>query len=321
MHAARLLVSLLALALMAGCQPAPDAPSDSDASPAAGPAQAVSLPDSALTPPDSATAARFEEAMAFARSQDLHERPVGAAMQALGMRFQGVPYRAGTLDAPPTERLVVHLDGFDCVTFVETLLAMARGVQQQDYSYAGFARRLAQQRYRTGTVGYCQRLHYFTDWIDANAKAGRVAPLTADLGGRVMRDTLDFMSRNRSSYAPMTDDSLYACVQQMEERLAAAQGGRPLRYIPQDSIQAVYDRLEAGDILAFATSIGGLDVAHTGLVYAGKDGQRGVLHASLSDGVTVSPDLQRYVQQIDHQIGIVVARPTVQAPTTASAGR
>jgi cell wall-associated NlpC family hydrolase len=314
MHAARLAVFLLALALMAGCRSGSDAPSDSGASPAAGPVQAVSLPDSALTPPDGATAARFEEAMAYARSEDLHERPLGAAMQALGMRFQGVPYRAGTLDAPPTERLVVRLDGFDCVTFVETLLAMARGIQQQDYSYAGFARRLAQQRYRSETVGYCQRLHYFTDWIESNAAAGRVTPLTKDLGGRALRDTLDFMGRNRSSYDPMTDDSLYACVQQMEERLAAEQKGRPLHYIPQDSIRAVYDRLAPGDILAFATSIDGLDVAHTGLVYAGADGQRGVLHASLSEGVTVSPDLQRYVQQIDHEIGIVVARPRAEAP-------
>jgi hypothetical protein len=82
-----------------------------------------------------------------------------------------------------------------------------------------------------------------------------------------------------------------------------------VRYVPQDSIRAVYDELRAGDIVGMATSIDGLDVSHSGLVYAHDDGRKGLLHASLSGGIVVSPDLQRYVQTIDNQIGIVVARP------------
>ena len=131
-----------------------------------------------------------------------------------------------------------------------------------------------------------------------------------DLGGRRMTDTLDFMSTHRSDYEKFaTNDSLYACVQTMEQDVQARQQERPVHFVPQDSIRAVYDQLRAGDIVALATSIQGLDVTHTGLVYAHEDGGRGLLHASLSDGVVVSPDLQRYVQKIDHQIGIVVARP------------
>ena len=95
----------------------------------------------------------------------------------------------------------------------------------------------------------------------------------------------------------------------MEDRLRARQRRNPVRYVPQDSIRAVYDQLQAGDIVALVSPIDGLDVAHTGLVYVAKDGSRGLLHASLSDGVVVSPDLQRYVQKIDRQIGMVVARP------------
>jgi hypothetical protein len=118
------------------------------------------------------------------------------------------------------------------------------------------------------------------------------------------------MSTHRSDYAKFaTNDSLYACVQAMEQNVRRQQTERPVYYVPQDSIRAVYDQLQAGDIVAIATSIDGLDVAHTGLVYAHEDGGRGLLHASLSDGVVVSPDLQRYVQKIDHQIGIVIARP------------
>jgi hypothetical protein len=290
--------------LLADCQPA----SDTDA--ASPPDSTVALPDSVLTPPDS-TARRFGAAMEHATRQAEAASSIGRLMQKIGLYFQGRPYLEGTLDQPDTETLVVRLDGFDCVTFVETALAMARGVKAGDPTYEGFARRLAEQRYRNGTMqGYCSRLHYFTEWLADNEEKGIVNRLNDELSGRRLRDTLDFMSTHRSAYDRFaTNDSLYACVQAMEDSLRARQRDRPVRYVPQDSIRAVYDQLRAGDIVAIATSIDGLDVSHTGLVYAHDDGRKGLLHASLSDGVVVSPDLQRYVQTIDHQIGIVVARP------------
>ena len=300
-------VLLTAILLLGGCRPSSNAAST-------GTGAAPALPDSALAPADSATAARFAAAMRHGLDQRTDTSSVGALMQALGRHFRGRPYLEGTLDTGPPESLVVRLDGFDCVTFVETTLAMARGLMADDTTYAGFARRLAGQRYRDGTMrGYCSRLHYFTEWLADNEDRGVVERLDDDLGGRRMTDTLDFMSTHRASYDRFaTNDSLYACVQDMETDLRARQRDRPVRYVPQDSIRAVYDRLRAGDIVAIATSIDGLDVAHTGLVYAHEDGGPkafGLLHASLSDGVVVSPDLQRYVQKIDHQIGIVVARP------------
>ncbi|WP_103028189.1 N-acetylmuramoyl-L-alanine amidase-like domain-containing protein [Salinibacter altiplanensis] len=302
---------LVGLALLAGCQPTSDATTEA-ASPQR-PDAPPPLSDSVLSPPDT-TANRFEAALETALSHRDDAGSIGALMQNVGRHFHGRPYRTGTLDAPETETLVVRFDGFDCVTFVETALALARSAQASDTTYAGFAGRLAEQRYRDGgSVGYCGRLHYFTEWITNNAKRGRVQRLGAALGGRPLRDTLDFMSTHRSAYDRVaTNDSLFACVQDMETRLQSQQRRNPVRYVPQDSIRAVYDQLRAGDIVALVSSIDGLDVAHTGLVYAHPDDRSdtfGLLHASLSDGVTVSPDLQRYVQTIDHQIGMVVARP------------
>jgi hypothetical protein len=257
--------------------------------------------------------------MQRAQEQNLSERPVGEVMQVLGQDFGGAPYLEGTLDAPPAEELVVRFDGFDCVTYVETLLAMARGVVQGDTTYAGFARRLAQIRYRSGApVGYCSRLHYFYDWIRDNDRSRLVRDVTPAFASRTFRDSIDFMSTHRDAYVRFaSNDSLLACVQEAEGNLARAATDRPLRYVPQDSIRAVYDQLRAGDVIAIVTSVDGLDIAHTGLAYVPAPGTApdttkgavGLLHASLSDGVVVSPDLQRYVQQIGHMIGIVVARP------------
>jgi hypothetical protein len=298
---------LLALVLLGGCQPASDASPDASADETDAP---LALRDSVLSPPDT-TAQRFDAAMQTALTNRDDVGSIGALMQKVGLHFQGRPYLAGTLDQPPTETLVVRFDGFDCVTFVETSLALARSAQAADSTYTGFARRLAEQRYRDGgPVDYCGRLHYFTEWLADNAERGLVERMGDKLDGRPLRDTLDFMSTHRSAYSRFaTNDSLFACIRDMETQVNARHQNDPVRYVPQDSIRAVYDQLRAGDIVALVSSIDGLDVAHTGLVYASEDGGRGLLHASLSDGVVVSPDLQRYVQKIDGQIGMVVARP------------
>jgi hypothetical protein len=56
------------------------------------------------------------------------------------------------------------------------------------------------------------------------------------------------------------------------------------------------------------TDLKGLDATHTGFVYPTVNGM-GFIHASPSGKVKVSADLQRYVEGVDHAIGIMVARP------------
>lgn len=245
--------------------------------------------------------------MAFARTHQLSRKPIGEIMQALGETLVETPYEAGTLDRAEEETLVVGFMGFDCVTFVETMLAMARGIREEAYDYATFTRHLTEQRYRDGQLeGYCSRLHYFSEWIADNGLRRIVAPLTESLGGVPLEKSLTFMTRHRSSYPQLVrSDSLFGELRTIEERLQSLR----LTYIPQERIRDVYDRLQAGDIVALATDIEGLDVVHTGLVYAFGDGRIGLLHASTSAGVTVSPDLQSYVENNRRQIGIVVARP------------
>ncbi len=291
----------------AGCGDA-DAPEVATAQPAEAPARpaAIAAADTSWTP-GSESVRLFDQVMDYARAQDLHERPVGEVMQALGLQFRGQPYVAGMLDAPSTEKLVCRLNGFDCVTFVESAVALARAVRAQTYTYDAFMQHVQGARYRGGQMdGYCSRMHYFSEWIADNEKRGHVRNLTEDLGGVPLEKTLGFMGAHREAYPRFAEnDSLYQCIQEMEARLADLE----IYYVPQERIRATYDRLRAGDIVALATDIEGLDVSHTGLVYKGPEGGTGLLHASTSEGVTVSPDLQAYVQNVDAQIGIVIARP------------
>ena len=257
--------------------------------------------------PAKATERQFEEVMTFARAEHLHEWPFGAIMREVGGRFLAAPYAAGLLDAPDKETLIVDLTRFDCVLYVEVVLALARGVALEDYGFDSFATRLRELRYRGGEInGYCSRLHYFSDWILNNEARGLVTNITQAIGGEPLDKSLTFMSEHRGSYPRFaTNDSLFRGIKSMEDALADFE----MRHVPQANIREVYDLLQDGDILALSTHIKGLDVTHTGLAFAQDDGGFGLLHASTSGGVKVSDDLQAYVEGNKAQIGVVVVRP------------
>jgi hypothetical protein len=290
----RRLSLLLVLALLWGCADS-SAPSDDSVRPANQPLEASGDAD-------------FDRLMTMAREENLAERPIGEIMQTLGLELQGAPYAAGMLDEPEDEELIAPLDRFDCVLFIESLLALARGIQADDYSYQGYLDRVEEVRYRNSDIrgGYCERLHYWSDWVRTNEERGIVDAITDDLGGDILDKQINFMTTKRESYPRLAaSDSLFGEMQRVEEDLADFE----LYYIPQARISQVYDQLQAGDLIATATDLEGLDVTHTGLVYKPGDGSTGFLHASTTDGVTTAPDLQRYIQGNRVQIGIVVARP------------
>ena len=250
--------------------------------------------------------AGFEKIVQYAKKQNLPDRPIGEIVQAIADNFLGKPYAEGLLDKSGTEKLIVTLDKFDCVLFVETVLAIARGVAVQDYDYQNFVNRIEEQRYINGKMnGYCSRLHYFSEWINDNQKRQTVENITAKLGGVPMNKTVNFMSQHRSSYPQMAkDEATYQCRVGIEADLAKT----TVNYIPTNRIKSIYSQLKPGDIVAVATDIKGLDVTHTGFVYRNADGNMGLIHASPAGQVTVAYDLHRYISRVESAIGIVVAR-------------
>jgi len=251
--------------------------------------------------------ARFDAIMEDAQKEEWHSLSMGELMQAIATQFLGAEYKAGMIDALPSETLLASLTQFDCVLFVETVLALARGVAIQDYSHATFTDHLEDQRYRNGELnGYCSRLHYFSEWIEDNQKRGNVSHLEEDLKEISLQKTLNFMSRHKDKYAPIVRNSSNSdCIVEMEANLKDIS----LNYIPANQIRNAYSSLQPGDIVGIATSIEGLDFTHTGLVYRSPDGNTGLIHASIAGEVKISRDLQSYITNIENTIGIVVVRP------------
>ncbi|MEM6327880.1 MAG: N-acetylmuramoyl-L-alanine amidase-like domain-containing protein [Bacteroidota bacterium] len=270
-------------------------------------AASVAPADTLVAEPDAETARLFASIHTQAEAEEWAALPYGEIVQRVGEALVGQPYVAGLLDEPAEETLVVTLRGFDCVLYVENVLALAEGIAMGETSYEGYVRRVERMRYREGTMGsYCSRLHYFSDWIRDNESRGMLRNVTEAAGGERLDKQITFMSEHRDAYPKLaTDDETHACIVNMEAGLADVD----LFYIPQDRIAEAYAAMQPGDIIATATDIGGLDVTHTGFVHQ-TDSRTGFMHASsASEQVKVSPDLEDYVQGVRSQIGVVVARP------------
>ncbi|MEL6615556.1 MAG: N-acetylmuramoyl-L-alanine amidase-like domain-containing protein [Bacteroidota bacterium] len=256
--------------------------------------------------PDSTTAQLFASILSQAEAGDWAELEYGQLVQTVGEALLGVPYKDGLLDEPEEETLVVTLSAFDCVLYIENVLALANAIALGQNDYESYVRGVEQLRYRGGSMGsYCSRLHYFSDWIRDNESRGAMENITEASGGEPFDKRIDFMTSNRDLYPRLAPDTTYACIVEREADLR----GVELFYIPQDRIAAAYGFMQAGDIIATATDIGGLDVTHTGFVHKTADGT-GFMHASLSSKqVKISEDLQSYVRGVRAQVGVVLVRP------------
>lgn len=242
---------------------------------------------------------------------------VGRAATRVGEMAIGSPYEAFTLEAyiraggDPSrkEPLTLWLTKFDCVSLVEAALAVSRVADDGGKpSWERFAREVERMRYRGGDRGsYSTRLHYFSEWITDGARRGLLRDLGPELGGVNDSRPLRFMTEHRASYPALAHDSVFREIGEMERRLDAS----PRWMIPTARIPDAAARIESGDVLAFATSISGLDVSHAAFAYRDKAGVLRVLHAPLSGGAVevTSLTLPDYVAAIRRSTGILVARP------------
>ncbi len=196
----------------------------------------------------------------------------------------GAPYLANPLGGGPRqpERLVLRLDAFDCVTFVESCLALARSRHPD-----GFRAELVATRYRGGRVTWPDRLHYFSDWLAWNQRRGALRLLGAGPGSRELTPRLAVL-----------------------EGLPA--GTARFRVVPRRALPRARDRLPGAALVAFASLRAGLDFFHAGLLFGDAPGQaveaRTLIHASRSGGGVMAEPLRAFLQR-NRTRGLALAGP------------
>ena len=230
----------------------------------------------------------------------------GELMLEIGKFFLGTPYVAGTLEGRRGEHLVVNLREFDCVTFVENVVALVWHAKLDKNSFETFRKYLQKIRYRGGRLqGYALRLHYFSDWIHDNQKKGIVRDVTAEIGGRLLRRVINFMTTHPDLYPPLRNPANLRGMKSVERSISK----RPLFFIPKRVLRRLEDRIYDGDLIAITTNTDGLDVQHVGLAVRVKH-RIHLFHASSKEAKVVlsKQTLYRYLIKNKTCSGIMVAR-------------
>lgn len=221
---------------------------------------------------------------------DCRDLSVGDLVLRVGKALEGTPYVASTLETEP-ESLQIFLDKTDCILFVETAVALAltfKGLEivqggtpePADPSYELFCHNVRNLRYRGGVIdGYPSRLHYTSEWIQQGEANGIFTEVTDRLGDR--RDQkFSFMSTHPDSYKQLKGNPEYRERIAQTERLLTNHG--PYYSIAQARLSdpKVASQIKNGDILAFVSTVGGLDITHVGIACTGADGKMHFIHAS-----------------------------------------
>jgi hypothetical protein len=178
----------------------------------------------------------------------------------------GTRYRGYTLVGGPhrPEEFVARDDGFDCVTFCETVLAAAIAGEP-----SAFEPTLRAIRYHNGVVAWRERNHYFFEWRRHNIENGMCRAI--DIGGTVAFDrTVDWLK----ALGP--------------RRFA-------MQVIPGAAFLAHKGLLLDGDIVGFVTRRPNLDYFHVGFVAFGRRGEFLLRHASRRHGRVVDESMARFV--------------------------
>jgi hypothetical protein len=207
----------------------------------------------------------------------------------ISKRFLGTPYRADTLSGSPDkeERLVINLSALDCFTFLDYVEAMRRVDDFQNLPEA-----LRKVRYRSGSVSYTERNHFFILWGRNNS------PHLLEL---FTMESLEGLLETEKTLNLRQDGSPY--LEGIEPEKVR------FRYLSLRHLKAVHDILATGDYIGFYSPSAGLDVTHTGIVI--RKGEKLLLrHASSRPGVMRVIDEDLYEYALKHE-GIILFRPVL----------
>lgn len=226
--------------------------------------------------------------------------PVNIALIQKAAAHLSKPYLAHTLDSNDIEQLTVRMDGFDCTTLVETVIAEAK-------DSVDINKHILMTRYRNGIIlDYASRIHYFTEWIYENQKRGVIRDVTKDFDCSMpFVHKIDFMTQHRDKYPQLKSDSIFNKIKAMEANINTYKW----QYIPKNKLAACQAGIAHGDIIAITSNLPGLDIAHLGFAYR-KGNQLYLLHASTDEKkvVITKKTLVQYLMSHRKQSGIMVIR-------------
>ncbi len=213
-------------------------------------------------------------------SKTKYDRSASSRIELISRHFLGHSYKPNPLigSADTAEVFTASLDGFDCVTYIETVVALARASIVDD-----FAKWLRKIRYEQGRIRWERRNHYMTLWIRNNVRAGIIRPVAMPAVPTV----------------------------RIERVLNVVPGLAPqrtrMKCVPKPGLPQLERHLQTADLIFFVSTRKHLDVFHAGIIV--RDGEKVFMrHASRSQGLVVEQELSGFLKT-NRMAGVIVMRP------------
>ena len=247
-------------------------------------------------------------------SADHQDHRILIQAERFAKEIHGTPYKSYTLEIHDRiESPSVNFYGFDCWTFFETSLGMARMVEGGKYPTdpGALLKQIETTRYRGGVCRghYLDRLHYLAEWYHDNHRRGTVQNITRELGGssRVTGRKCQEMTKLWKSYRYLKNNpKLLKPMGELERKISKL----PVYYIPKSKVRSIESKLQDGDVIGIVTKYQGGFCSHVGIVYHTNDGKARFMHASTTyKRVVIDSTVSGYLNQFSKHIGIIVGRP------------
>jgi len=190
---------------------------------------------------------------------------VAQRIEFISGALRGARYRGYTLIGGPRqpEKFVARDDGFDCITFCETVLAAAKAANLGEFEQV-----LRAIRYHNGVVAWRERNHYFFEWSQHNIDNKTCRSIAMDGSVELHKSVYWHRELGRRRFT--------------------------MTVIPRATLLANKSQLAPGDIVGFVTVRPNLDYFHVGFIAFDKDGELLLRHASQSRHRVLDERLDRF---------------------------
>lgn len=239
---------------------------------------ASSLKDSPKDARNNNSAAALSPVKLFRHVNELDKR-----IELLSAQFLGRPYKVAPLGGGPElkELLNTETRSFDCVTYVETVLALSRSPSQ-----AVFPRLLKSIRYHHGRIGWTTRNHYMVDWARRNESEGLIRNATRGRGVVTRERTLNLVPAIPSHKVT-------------------------IKLFPKEWVISHSKLGRSSDVVMFVSTRRDLDVFHMGFLIR-RDRERLLRHAGRTAGGVVDESLEGFLRK-NRMSGVIFLEPQCQS--------
>ena len=216
----------------------------------------------------------------------------------IGQYFKGAPYLSNRLSKSNPEKMYYSFSDFDCVTYVENVLAL----YYSEGANAKFIENLINIRY-TDTVSYENRNHYLTKGLQKMVALNILSPINNQFNSKFIQKNVNYLSKHVSS-----NNINMARIINIEKLISQ----KNMYYFDSTKDLEINDLIKNGDVIAFVSSRNDLDFQHVGFVHF-KNNKKYILHASQEKKIVCISDvtIDQYIFKNKKITGFQIYRPKI----------